>query len=249
MTEQGNAGRPEIPLESGYSGVENLEVLADAVNYNRFLIDLITANSEPDARVIDFGAGAGTFAAPLVAAGMRVTCVEPDGGLRLILESKELSAVASLDALDPNTADYVYTLNVLEHIENDVNALRELNRVLRPGGRLFVYVPAFQVLYTSMDRRVGHHRRYRLPDLITKIQRTGFRVTEARYADSLGFGATLLYRIMDRGRGDVSPRGLRLFDRYVFPFSRQLDRLTGRYFGKNAFVVAVKEGSDDLSQD
>jgi SAM-dependent methyltransferase len=248
MTRQGNADRPEIPPDT-YSGVENLEVMADAVNYNRFLIELVATNSRAGDRVIDFGAGAGTFAVPLAATGIKVTCVEPDDGLRVVLESKGLPAVPRLDALGPETADYVYTLNVLEHIEDDVSALRELGRVLRPGGRLFVYVPAFQVLYTSMDRRVGHHRRYRLPDLIKKIRRAGFEVTEARYADSLGFGATLLYRLMDQEKGDVSPRGLRLFDRYVFPLSRRLDRLTGRYFGKNALVIAVKTGGDDFPED
>ena len=249
MTRQGNADRPEIRPESDYSGVENLEVMADAANYNRFLIELVTANSRAGDRVIDFGAGAGTFAAPLAAAGMDVTCVEPDDGLRVVLESKGLPAVPRLDALGPETVDYVYTLNVLEHIEDDVSVLRELGRVLRPGGRLLVYVPAFQVLFTSMDHRVGHHRRYRLADLVRKIERSGFEVIEARYADSLGFGAALLYRIMDRGEGSVSPRGLKLFDRYAFPLSRRLDRLVGRYFGKNVLVVAVKTGGDDFPKD
>lgn len=249
MTEMSNAGRPQIRAESDYSGAENLEIMADAVNYNRFLVDLVTTNSRSGDRVIDFGAGAGTFAAPLAVAGMEVTCVEPDDGLRMLLARKGLASVSGLDALASETADYVYTLNVLEHIEDDVSALRGLGRVLRPGGRLLVYVPAFEFLFTSMDQRVGHQRRYRLADLVKKVTTTGFEVIEARYADSLGFGATLLYRIMDRGKGELDPRGLRLFDRYVFPLSQRLDTLAGRYFGKNALVVAVKKSSDDFAEE
>ena len=169
-----------------------------------------------------------------------VTCVEPDDHLRQVLAHKGLTAVADIRAVATDSIDYLYTLNVLEHIEDDQGALNELARVLRPGGRLLVYVPAFQVLFTSMDRKVGHHRRYRLGGLTDKIRAAGFSVREARYADALGFGASLVYRAFDRGDGQVDRRGLRLYDRYCFPISLWLDRVFGRLFGKNAIVVAEK---------
>ncbi len=228
------------PGDEAYTGVENLEVMAEAVNYNRYLVNLIVANRHAGDATVDFGAGAGTFAGPASESGLMVTCVEPDDHLREVLARKGLTAVADIKAVATESIDYLCTLNVLEHIEDDQGALNELARVLRPGGRLLVYVPAFQVLFTSMDRKVGHHRRYRLGGLTDKIRTAGFSVRDARYADSLGFGASLVYRAFDRGEGQVDRRGLRLYDRYCFPISLWVDRIFGRLFGKNAIVVAEK---------
>jgi SAM-dependent methyltransferase len=231
---------PTLAGDDSYTGVENLEVMAEAVNYNRYLVDLVTSAAMPGCRAIDFGAGAGTFARPVAAAGFDVTCVEPDDHLRGILAREGLAAVAGLVDVPAGSADYAYTLNVLEHIEDDSAALGELFGVLRPGGRLLVYVPAFQVLYTSMDRKVGHHRRYRLKALTDKVRRAGFSLRQSCYADCLGFGAALVYRMLDPGDGRVNSRGLKLYDRYVFPLSRRLDTLLGRWFGKNVLIIAEK---------
>lgn len=223
-----------------YTGVENLEVMAEAVNYNSYLLDLVVGGGISGRRVIDFGAGAGTFARPVAAAGFDVTCVEPDARLRSILSRNGMATTDDIVNVPNESAGYVYTLNVLEHIEDDAAAVKELFRVLGPGGRLLVYVPAFQILYTSMDRKVGHYRRYRLRPLVAMLRRAGFSIQRATYADSLGFGATLIYRVIDPGDGRVSSRGLKLYDRWVFPLSRRLDSLLGRWFGKNILVLAEK---------
>jgi len=243
MAEADNSSDPALAGNDPYSGVDNLEVMAEAVNYNRYLVDLVIAAGTPGCRVIDFGAGAGTFARPVLAAGFAVTCVEPDDHLRGILARDGLGVAADIAEVPDGSADYVYTLNVLEHIDDDLAALRHLFRVLRPGGRLLVYVPAFQVLYTSMDRKVGHHRRYRLRALADKVRSAGFSVRRATYADCLGFGAALTYRMVDPGDGRVNSRGLKLYDRYVFPLSRRLDPLLGRWFGKNVLILADKPES------
>lgn len=232
--------QPDFPDKGGYTGVENLEVMADAVNYNRFLTDLVLSGIESGTRIVDFGAGAGTFAKPISATGFDVVCVEPDETLRKVLIENRLACVADISSISSDSADYAYSLNVLEHIEDDGAALKELFRVLRPGGRLLIYVPAFQALFSSMDRRVGHFRRYRLGHLCRIITCAGFEVLRRTYADCLGFPATLAYKLIDRGDGNVNPRGLRIYDRYAFPASRVLDRVFGRWFGKNALVLAEK---------
>jgi hypothetical protein len=128
----------------------------------------------------------------------------------------------------------------LEHIEADVEALRALRTRLVPGGRLFVYVPAFPVLFTSMDAKVRHVRRYTRTTLRASLDGAGFDIRTIRYADSLGFAATLLFKAFDDGRGDVNRRLLRFYDRLAFPVSRALDTLTHRWFGKNLLALAIK---------
>jgi SAM-dependent methyltransferase len=225
-----------------YTGVENLEIMREAENYNRYLQELIVNHAAGATRVLDFGAGSGTFAVRGAAAGWDVTAVEPDDGLRRMVTAAGVRAVADVADLPDASFDYAYTLNVLEHITADVDALRALRTKLVRKGRLLVYVPAFPILFTSMDAKVRHVRRYKRGTLRTSLVAAGFELEILRYADSLGFAATLLFKALDDGRGDINRSALRLYDRWVFPVSRGLDALTHRWFGKNLLAVAKNPG-------
>jgi SAM-dependent methyltransferase len=228
-------GSPPTP----YTGVENLEVMREAENYNRYLQSLVERHAAGAKRVIDFGAGSGTFAIPCAAAGFDLTAVEPDDHLRKILAAARVHAVADVATLPDQAFQFAYTLNVLEHIEDDVAALRALRAKLVPQGALLVYVPAFPVLYTSMDARVRHVRRYTRATLRASLEAAGFEIVKMRYADSLGFAATLMFKALDDGSGGVNRRLLKLYDRLAFPVSRALDTLTHRWFGKNLLALAT----------
>ena len=225
---------------SDYTGTDNLEVMAEAVNYNAFLHAQVAARARPGDRILDFGAGIGTFARELVRHGHAVACLEPDPAQAQRLAADGLPVVADLAELPDASLDYVYTLNVLEHIDDDGAAARGIAAKLKPGGRLLVYVPAFQVLYSSMDRKVGHVRRYRREGLAGVVRNAGMGNVAARYVDSLGFLAALAYRVVGSDDGTIDRRALRTYDRFVFPVSRLLDRLVGRWFGKNVLLTAEK---------
>ena len=139
---------------SSYSGTDNLELMAEAINYNRFLVDLISDQVSAGINIVDFGAGLGTFAAALKDRGLRVRCVEPDRKQAESIAELGYEVYYSLAELKDGSVDVVYSLNVLEHIEDDTGALGTLAKKLRPGGRLLLYVPAFQILFSSMDRKV-----------------------------------------------------------------------------------------------
>ena len=214
----------------------NLEVMEQAERYNRFLLGLVLPLARGK-RVLDFGAGSGTFAHALAAEGVEVRAVEPDPGLRSRLT---VSASADVGEVASESVDLVYSFNVLEHIEDDAAALAELRRVLKPGGRLLLYVPAFMLLYSEMDRRIGHVRRYRKTALKERVRKAGFAVDDARYADSLGFFAALAYKALGPRDGTLNSRGVRFYDRYVFPFSRLLDLGSHPVIGKNLILRATK---------
>jgi len=226
-------------MKTSYSGRDNLEAMKQATRYNRFLLDLIRGNAT-GARVLDHGAGAGTFAIPINQGELSVLCMEPDEQLRQALVAAGLDAVASLEDVPDSSVDYVYTLNVLEHIQDDQDAIANLFRCLKPGGRLLVYVPAFQLLYSSMDDHVGHFRRYRRGTLVTSLRQAGFEVDRARYVDSLGFFATLVYKLIGNRSGTVSPGSVAFYDSLIFPLSRLLDVLSFGAFGKNLLVLTTK---------
>ncbi|MBL8670642.1 MAG: class I SAM-dependent methyltransferase [Alphaproteobacteria bacterium] len=222
-----------------YAGTAILEVLQEARNYNAFLMDLVLACADPGGTVADFGAGIGTFASELRRRGIDVTAIEPDQAQLARLRAEGLPAVAGLSEL-ARPADLIYSLNVLEHIEDDLGALQAIAGALRPGGRLLLYVPAFQVLYGPLDRAVGHVRRYRRRPLAALVEQAGLRIERAAYADSIGFLAALLHRFVAGESATLDRRAVMLYDSVAFPVSRVLDRVCWPLFGKNVVVQAVK---------
>jgi SAM-dependent methyltransferase len=151
------------------------------------------------------------------------------------LSEKGLRVTAELEELEPGSCDYVYTLNVLEHVPNDEALVRAVFSRLRNGGRLFVFVPAFPILWSRLDDHVEHQRRYRRVEMVAMLRRAGFVVERARYADCLGFFAALVF-----GRTatvEISPGSVWVYDRVLFPMSRLLDPLLGHFFGKNLAVL------------
>lgn len=229
--------QPDTTFE--YSGIENLEAMKHAQNYNRFLLDLIRNNLVGD-DVLDFGAGAGTFALPLQTEGVAVSCVEPDSGLRDHLSASGLKAFVDIADVAVNSFDSIYSMNVLEHIEDDRATLAAIYEKIRPGGRVIIYVPAFSVLYSKMDELVGHQRRYRRKDLVAKMKDTHFTIDTASYIDSLGFFLALVYRHIGNDTGVISPGAVAIYDRFLFPLSRLLDRVLLGSFGKNLLVVGSR---------
>ena len=234
-------------MNAFYSGVDNLEVMEVAINYRRYLSDLLRkAGGPPGAghRTLDFGAGVGTYAHAARNLGYDVSCVELDADLRERLAGDGFAAFRSTTDLASGTFDLSYSLNVLEHIDDDEGALRELFRVTAPGGQLLIYVPAFPILFSAMDRKVGHVRRYRKLELRDRVVRAGFHVDQCGHADSLGFLATLAFKAVGSSDGSISEGPVALYDRWAFPLSRRLDRMTQSAFGKNLVVVATKPGSE-----
>jgi hypothetical protein len=180
---------------------------------------------------------------------MQVVCVELDPVLRARLQEQGFQVYADIGSVADQSQEFIYSLNVLEHIEDDEGTLSVLFSKLKPGGRFFLYVPAFQILFSSMDTKIGHYRRYHRSGLLRIIRRAGFVVERAEYADSLGFFITLLYRAVGSRKGNVSRTPLRIYDRVIFPVSRVLDRMgCSRLFGKNLWVVARRPVSGEASR-
>lgn len=97
--------------------------------------------------------------------------------------------------------DVVCAFEVLEHMENDVEALVQWASWLKPGGILLISVPAFESRFGASDLRVGHYRRYEPEQLRTKIQSAGLRVVELRvYGAPLGLGLERAWNLIARLR-------------------------------------------------
>ena len=94
--------------------------------------------------------------------------------------------------------DLVTGLDVVEHLDDDVAGLREMRRVLRPGGRALLFVPAFMFLWGVQDDISHHRRRYDLRELKQKVNEAGLSVERATYANITFFWPILLGRLLMR---------------------------------------------------
>ena len=217
-----------------------IEVMDEARNYNRYLVDSVHAWGGSYRRLLDFGAGNGRFAGALHDLGKDIVALEPDAALRREIGARGVATASSLAELEGGGRfDGVYSINVLEHVEHDGRILAQLRGLLRPGGGLFLYVPAFPLLYSSNDRRVGHFRRYRSASLVKLVTAAGFTVKRAEYVDFCGFWAGLAYRMLGSDDGDLNVDAVRIYDRFVFPVSCAIDRVTSRIAGKNLVLEAT----------
>ena len=116
------------------------------------------------------------------------------------LKNVHLGAAEKLPFED-GTFDLVTALDVVEHLDDDVAGLREFRRVLRPEGRILLFVPTFMFLWGVQDDVSHHRRRYRLPELREVVEQAGFEVERTTYANITFFLPILLGRKLMRLTG------------------------------------------------
>jgi len=227
-----------------YGGKRILEAMRGARRYAHEIFRTMTGAIPPGAqRVLDFGAGDGVFLEQFASAGVSIDCVEPDRGFAAGLLPLAGRVVGDAAELPPDTYDFAFAVNVLEHVDDPRGEAAKVLRALRPGGVFFVFTPAFRVLWTSLDAEVGHLRRYTRRSLSEDLTAAGFSVERSAYFDALGFPAALAVRLLEGvGLFRYSPGTIGFYDRAIFPVSRGLDAAFSRLLGKSVIAVARKAG-------
>lgn len=151
---------------------------------NRFITHIVQS-FPPDGPIFDVGGGNGYVAAGLAAHGLDVVLVEPGRTGAMNARRRGLKHVicATLESAGfrPGSIPAVGLFDVLEHVEGDVAFLKTLHSLLRPKGRLYLTVPAYNWLWSVEDDAAGHARRYTLGSLTANLQLAGFGVDFKSY--------------------------------------------------------------------
>jgi ubiquinone/menaquinone biosynthesis C-methylase UbiE len=235
----------EKNISDNYSAIQELFDLETSLKeYNFFVSCMLSKYFKKNSNILDFGAGIGTIAEYVKnIINEKPICVELDSSLRNYLKMRGFSSFKSIMSAGSNF-DGVYTSNVLEHIDDDIGALRDIKLALKKDGILSIYVPAYMCLYSDVDRFAGHYRRYAKKELLEKLVLAGYDIVECQYCDSLGFFVSLAVKVFGFKSGVLqlgSRKSLVFYDKYIFPVSRFFDKIGLKFFfGKNLFVVAKK---------
>ena len=153
------------------------------------------------ARILDAGCGSGRNMIELRRHGT-VTGVELSEASVEIARSRGAGEVVAGSVLEmpfPDASfDFAVSLDVIEHLEDDLGALRELRRVIAPGGRLLLTVPAYQWLWSGHDEINHHHRRYTRRSLKRVAEAAGWKQARTTYFNSLLLPVAIVLRVLDR---------------------------------------------------
>lgn len=223
-----------------YTGKEELQQQQAMPGYNAHIAGLFLEKIDRGTYAMDFGAGIGTIsdAVKEKRPTVRILCAELDKANRAVLEQKGYEIIDDAAKCADSSLDMIFSSNVLEHIEDDEEMLKILRKKLKPGGKIAFWVPAFNCLWTSMDDKVEHYRRYTRKSMMRVFKDAGFHVEKCFYQDSVGFFVTLLFKLIGSKDGSVNTKSLEVYDRFIFPVSKIMDYLFSRIFGKNVFIYA-----------
>jgi len=224
---------------------ETLQNMKRLHRYNRWIFS--TFRPFLGRRVLEIGSGIGNITKFLLDRDLVIaTDVEPKylsllkntfGKYKKFVVERLYIPGAESERYRSYPIDSVICFNVLEHIEQDETALRNIYDLLEPGGRLLLLVPSHPWAYGSLDQHLGHRRRYGRRELKNKLEARGFRVIYLKYFNRIGIlGWFLNSKILRRKR--LSSFQLRVYNLLV-PFFK-LEKFFPLPFGTSLLAVGEK---------
>lgn len=223
----------------------SLEMLSELYEYNEWIYRLFRGHVK--GRVLEIGSGTGNITRFLSMSGSRVVGLEPvpsflDNARRRLGHMKHVSFKPGylhdfpVPATSDEMFDTVVSCNVLEHIEDDVAALRHVRDQLRPGGKAIMFVPAMPLAHGRLDRELGHYRRYTRGSLRRAYEAAGMQWIAGGYSNLLGLAGWWLNSVVLRRR-HVPVKQAKTFNRLV-PMLSAIERALPLPMGQSVIGVA-----------
>jgi 2-polyprenyl-3-methyl-5-hydroxy-6-metoxy-1,4-benzoquinol methylase len=230
---------------------DDLETIREARRYGAHVFDLFRPHI--GRRILEVGCGIGTMSEKLAAIADTIVGVEPNAAcIERVAEAMRHEPKFSLrpchleecdvGELRSHRFDTVYCVNVLEHIEEDVAALRLFADVIVPQGKVLIFVPAVAAAYGPLDAELGHHRRYSKTTLAQAFTAAGLELAMLRYTNPIGLIGWMYNAHVSKARVH-SLSQVRLFERFVAPWALPLERLITPPIGLSLMAVGKPVGS------
>jgi len=217
-----------------------------------FANEMARANIRQSSLVLDVGVGSGSNLRMLAEMKFpQVIGLDPNPDVVQICQDKGFMSVQQGSVSDipfsSESFDFVLATDVIEHVEDDLAALEEIYRVLRPGGYVLITVPAFQSLWGLQDEVALHCRRYRLGELLERVGSARLAIVRSYYFNYLLFApiwtarqVIRLARIRLRSENEVNSPLINRLLTMIFRLDITTAPLLRPPFGVSALVVARK---------
>lgn len=224
-----------------YTGDSVLDVMSKyAVNRNNFIEQLIRKSLLSTSKamsILELGAGRGEFINRFVnEPGITPFSVEPDKQYNINLNKTHTCFLSLEEVSEP--IDCAYAIDVMEHIENDEDVLKQLYQKVKNNGKLLIYVPARMELYSQFDKNIGHFRRYHKKELAQKITNAGFKIEKITYHELLGYFAAFTNKFQKTGQ--LNAKSVSVYDKIFVPTTNFIERFFHPPIGKSLYVIASK---------
>jgi SAM-dependent methyltransferase len=232
-------------------GFETLEIFSETAAINRWTFEKISGFVEGE--ILEIGSGIGNISKLLLENFKQVSLSDLRQEYCHSLEEKfggnpNLKGIYQLDLSLPDFKtryphllekfDTVIALNVIEHIQDDQYAVENACALLGKRGRLIVLVPAIPGLYNSLDRHLGHYKRYSRRLLINLFAKAGLKVEECRYHNAAAIAGWWLDGSLLK-KEKITPVKLRIFNRLV-PLFKLVDKLATPMTGISLIISGTK---------
>lgn len=237
-----------------YTGDDVLDVMSQfAKRRNRSVERLIIKHLmldrmdvEGPLKILEFGAGKGEFIHRFISnKKLETWVVELDDAYRTEL-AKHHNAFKDIAEIPDNHLDGIFLIDVLEHLNEDELFLMQFYQKLKPGGRLFIYVPARMELFSAFDKKIGHVRRYHKKELREKAEKAGFCIETLRYHEILGYFAAWFNKLFSKANdGQLHAGAVAIYDRFLVPPTNWLERWVAPPIGKSLYVGGRRGKSEE----
>lgn len=232
--------------EFTYTGTD-LDVMEIASNYNNWILDIFSPYIS-NQYAIEVGAGVGTMSKLIATRFEKITSIEPDKTNYDILTEKisQFDHAQSFhgfldDAVNviKTPADAIFYINVLEHIEDEVQELNKARTLLKKEGHFCIFVPAIERLYGDIDKQVGHYRRYSSKRLKSIFRdQLDMNIIKMGYFDFMGVIPWYILSCVLKLSGQ-NPKTVKLYDKVVVPIMKQIEKVIPMPIGKNLYLIAT----------
>lgn len=229
-----------------YKGLKTLEVLEGADNYNSWIAGRLKEHIISPA--IEIGAGTGNISSYFTnLTDLTITDADPElvlqlkdrFGINFSIKFKVLDISKKISLVDTEKYKTVYSINVLEHIEDDMKALKNMYRLLKKNGKIVLLVPAKKNAFTKLDKKLGHFRRYEMSELKVKLEESGFKLNELNYFNITGLLSWVVRDKITREHNHLKSSHVKIFD-WIVPFLKFLEPKNNLPVGISLIAVATK---------
>ena len=224
---------------------EVLEFFDISDNYRSYQIELF--GNYVGKEILEVGAGRGKIIEILAQnSEKQFTLLELDKNFFDFLNNKFKSKNIKVleertQNIKENKFDTIFYLDVIEHIEDDRFELDTAYNLLKKNGHLIIIVPAFQILFSKFDQKVGHFRRYRKEFFKRYSDEKNLKIKKLVYFDFLGFFIILFSKLLNLTNSKKTTLGIKIWN-FLIPLSRLIDKITFHSIGKSIVCIYEKKG-------